>query len=315
MNLLHMKYVVEVAEAGSINKAAEKLLIGQPNLSRAVKELEASLDIKIFERSAKGMTLTPEGETFLQYAKSILKQVDAVEETFKKGISVRKRFSISVPRASYISEAFARFSTFLEEEPDVELFYRETNTSSVINHILQEDYRLGIIRYAENHDRYYKAILDEKRLDYEMIAEFRYVLVMHAECPLAKKETITFDDLTDYIEISHADPYGPSLPLSEVKKSELPDNIHRKIFVFERSSQFDLLSLNPRTFMWVSPISEEMLRRYGLVQRECGGNRRVYKDVLIHRKDYTLTKLDNLFLEQLIRAKRETLKTEVGQEG
>ena len=174
---------------------------------------------------------------------------------------------------------------------------------------------MGIIRYAENHDRYYKAILDEKRLDYEMIAEFRYVLVMHAECPLAKKETITFDDMTDYIEISHADPYGPSLPLSEVKKSELPDNIHRKIFVFERSSQFDLLSLNPRTFMWVSPISEEMLRRYGLVQRECGGNRRVYKDVLVHRKDYTLTKLDNLFLEQLIRAKRETLKTEVGQEG
>ena len=61
MNLLHMKYAVEVAETGSINKAAEKLYVGQPNLSRAIKELENSLGISIFERSAKGMILTPDG--------------------------------------------------------------------------------------------------------------------------------------------------------------------------------------------------------------------------------------------------------------
>ena len=47
MNMLHIKYAVEIAKCGSINKAAERLLTGQPNLSRAVKELEASLGIKI----------------------------------------------------------------------------------------------------------------------------------------------------------------------------------------------------------------------------------------------------------------------------
>ena len=62
MNLLHMKYAVEVARTGSINQAAEKLLIGQPNLSRAIKELESSLGVTIFKRSAKGMKLTPDGE-------------------------------------------------------------------------------------------------------------------------------------------------------------------------------------------------------------------------------------------------------------
>lgn len=73
MNILHMKYAVEVAKCGSINKAAEILLMNQPNLSRAIKELEASLGVEIFSRSAKGMVVTPEGETFLRYATSILK--------------------------------------------------------------------------------------------------------------------------------------------------------------------------------------------------------------------------------------------------
>ena len=55
MNLQHVKYAVTVAETGSINKAAEKLFVGQPNLSRAIKELEGSLGVSIFERSAHGM--------------------------------------------------------------------------------------------------------------------------------------------------------------------------------------------------------------------------------------------------------------------
>lgn len=74
MNLLYLKYAVEVAACGSINKAAEKLYIGQPNLSRAIKELESSLGVTIIGRSSKGMEITPDGEIFLGYAKSILKQ-------------------------------------------------------------------------------------------------------------------------------------------------------------------------------------------------------------------------------------------------
>ena len=106
MNLLHMKYAVEIAEAGSINKAAERLYVGQPNLSRAVKELESSLGVSIFDRSSKGMFLTPDGEVFIRSAKNILKQVDEVEGMFQKDMVRKKRFSISVPRASYVADAF-----------------------------------------------------------------------------------------------------------------------------------------------------------------------------------------------------------------
>ena len=83
MNVLHMKYAVEVARLGSLNKAAESLLIAQPNLSRSVKELEAELGITIFTRSAKGMVLTPEGEEFIGYASEILKQIDRVDKMYK----------------------------------------------------------------------------------------------------------------------------------------------------------------------------------------------------------------------------------------
>ena len=72
MNVLHMKYAVEIANAGSINKASEQLFIAQPNLSRAIKELESDLGITIFERSSKGIKTTPEGEEFIGYAKTIL---------------------------------------------------------------------------------------------------------------------------------------------------------------------------------------------------------------------------------------------------
>ena len=305
MNLMHIKYAVEVANEGSINKAAEKLYVGQPNLSRAIKELEASLGVKIFERSAKGMGLTSDGETFIRYAKTILRQVDEVESIFNGSGSVKKRFSISVPRASYISDAFARFSHSLTNEAEAEIIYKETNSLRAIKNILHEDYKLGIIRYAENYDKYFKTMLDEKDIQYEMITEFSCVLAMSRDNPLASAEKITFDALKDYIEIAHADPYVPSLPLSQVRKEELPDNIGRRIFVFERASQFELLSENPETFMWVSPIPQKLLDRYDLVQIPCEENKKIYKDILIYKRDYKLTALDKAFIDELCKSKRE----------
>lgn len=306
MNILHMKYAVEVAKAGSLNKAAENLLIAAPNVSRSIKELEADIGISIFERTAKGMELTPEGEEFINYAKGILNQIEEVENFYKKGSSKKQQFSISVPRACYISEAFSQFSKSLSKDA-AEIFYKETNSQRTIRNMLEHDYKLGIIRYAENYDKYFKAMLEEKGFCYEMVTEFSYSLIMSVDNPLAKKEIITFDDLTDYIEIAHADPYVPSMPLSKVVKEELPDNIDRRIFIFERASQFDLLSNNPETFMWVSPAPESLLKRYNLVQKKCVDNKKIYKDVLIYKNGYKLSKLDRQFMTELCEAKRKYL--------
>lgn len=301
-----MKYAVEVAKVGSLNKASETLLVATPNISRSIKELEADIGISIFDRTAKGMELTPEGEEFINYAKGILSQIDEVENLYKKGTSKKQKFSISVPRACYISEAFSEFSKSLSNNP-AEIFYKETNSQRTIKNILNHDYKLGIIRYAENYDKYFKAMLEEKGLVYEMITEFSYSLIMSADSPLAQKEEITFDDLKGFIEIAHADPYVPSMPLSKVVKEELPDNIDRRIFIFERASQFDLLYKNPDTFMWVSPAPDSLLKRYNLVQKKCVDNKKKYKDVLIYKNGYKLTKLDRQFITELCESKRKYL--------
>ena len=305
MNILHMKYAVEVAKSGSLNKAAESLAMNQPNLSRAIKELENSLGVTLFTRSTKGMVLTPDGETFLRYAKVILKQVDEVENMFRNSSSHKKTFSISVPRASYISNALSSFSLALRNEENVKIFYEETNTQRIIKNILEADYNLGILRYAESFNEFYTNLFKEKGLRNELVTEFKYILLMNKENPLAKKDFITFADLRDYIEIAHADPFVPSLPFASVRKEELPDNINRRIFVFERASQFDLLSTNPDTFMWVTPSPKSTLDRFGLVEKKNTENNRVYRDVIIYKKYYVLSDLDKLFISELCRAKRE----------
>lgn len=307
MNILHMKYAVEVARLGSLNKAAEALIIAQPNISRSIKELEADLGITIFNRSAKGMVLTPEGEEFINYARSILKQIDEVEMLYKQGSPKKHKFSISVPRASYISAAFSEFTKNISIEP-TEIFYKETNSQGTINDVINNDYKLGIIRYAANYDGFFKSMLEEKGLAYEMIADFSYTLIMNRDNPLSKKNEIRLDDLLPFIEIAHADPYVPTLPLSKVIKDELPYNVDRRIFVFERASQFDLLSENPETFMWISPAPQMVLDRYGLVQRNCAENKTKYKDVLIYREGYKLSKLDKLFITELCESRRKYLK-------
>lgn len=302
MNILHLKYAVEVAKAGSINKASDVLMIAQPNLSRAIKELESDLGITIFDRSARGMLVTPEGEEFLGYARKILEQIDDVESLYKKGAPSKQRFSISVPRVSYIAEAFAQFSTKITGDP-AEIFYKETNALHAINNIFLYDYKLGIIRYAEQYDKYFKDLLDEKGLAYDHVTDFTYKLIMHHTSPLTKLDKIHHTDLLSMIEIAHADPYVPSLPFAEVKKEELPEEIQRRIFVFERGTQFDLLAANCQTFMWVSPVPEKLLARYGLVQRDCADHDKTYRDLLIYRRDYRFSKLDKMFVDELKSAK------------
>ncbi|MGP1508521.1 MAG: LysR family transcriptional regulator [Sphaerochaeta sp.] len=307
MNLLHMKYAVSVAETQSLNKSALRLNVGQPNLSRSIKELENSLGAELFERSPRGMTLTEDGELFIQYARSILKQVEQVEDVLKNRKSPKKSFSIAVPRAGYMCDAFTKFVSQIPVNEEIDVLYRETNAARAIQNIVRDGYRMCILRYAKNYEQYYNALIEEKNLVFEVIAEFRYVLMMNRDSPLYQQEKITYADLSYFIEVVHADPYVPSLPLAVVRKEELPDNTSQRIFVFERGSQMELLSQNSECFMWVSPNPQYMLDRYGLVQLPCEENRRLYRDVLVYRKDYSLTGYDKMFIESLKKSKSEII--------
>ena len=299
MNLSHMKYALEVAKTQSISKAAENLYMGQPNLSRAIKELEESLGIVIFGRTPKGITVTPDGEEFLQYAKRILDQVDEVEDLYRVGKTKKQKLSVCVPRASYISAAFARFSKGIELDSPAEIFYKETNSSRTLNNLFKEEYSLGIVRYQSTFDRYYQNLFEEKNLNHVLLNEFSYVLLVSQDSPLAKKKEVAPQELSGYVEITHADPYVPTLPTIDVKKAELSEYVDKRIFVFERGSQFELLEKVPFSFMWVSPTPKDMLEKYRLVEIPCGGNPKVYKDVLVYRKGHRLTELEKRFVREV----------------
>ena len=298
-----MRYAVEVARLGSLNKAAETLLIAQPNISRSIKELKADLGISIFTRSAKGMLLTPEGEAFVERATEILKQIDDMEDQYRCGVHKKQRFSVSVPRAAYISEAFAAFCAHAEN-PAEELGYRECDNEQTVCSVLNNECRMGILRYATEDDEHFRAMLAQKELSFETLASFSRVLLMSREHPLAQKEEITCADLAEFTEIAHGELYVPTLSRAKVMKREFPEHKGRRVFVQDRAAQLEQLSQNPQSFLWSAPLSEETLKRYRLVARVCADGQREYRDVMIRRAGYKPLKADKLF----VRAVRDAAK-------
>ncbi len=310
MNILHMKYAVEVANTRSISKAAENLYTSQPNLSRAIKSLESTLKIKIFKRSSKGLETTIDGEEFLLYAKTALAQIKKIESIYENRNEKTLKLSVCVPRASYFSYAFSEFSKELDDQSKAEIIYKETNSMRSILNVVKEEYDLGIVRYQSTFEKYFSTLFEEKKLNYEVLNEFSYVMAVSKNNPLASKEQIVEEDLTGCIEITHGDPYVPSLPLIDVKRAELSEFSKKRIMVFERGVQFTLLEQVPNTFMWVSPIPQDLLDKYNLVERKCSFNSKTYKDVLIYRKKYHLSKLDNQFIQKITDAKRKYFNKE-----
>ena len=92
MNLIHLKYVLEIYKTKNFSKAAENLYMGQPNLSRAIKELEQTLGITLFNRTTKGLEVTEEGEEFVQYAKKIIYDVQKIEKIYTYKPEKKERF-------------------------------------------------------------------------------------------------------------------------------------------------------------------------------------------------------------------------------
>lgn len=306
MNLMHLKYVVELNKTRSFSKAAENLYMGQPNLSRAIKDLETELNIKIFNRTTKGIEVTSEGEEFIQNAKKILYEFDKMERRYSGNTENAQRFSIVVPRATYISKSLIEFLKELDKKYPMNIVYKETNSLKSINKVIEGEYRLGIVRYRKTYANQFKKLFEEKGLTYEVISEFKYLMVANKNSALAKLSFVKSDDLINYIEICHPDPYVPTLPMTDLKKLEFSDNVNKRIYVFERASQFEMLENVENTFMWVSPIPHELLEKYNLTYInyvELSNNE--YNDVLIYKKGYHLTDIDKNYLTILCNETRK----------
>ena len=127
MTLQQLKYVVTVAETGTITEAAGKLYISQPSLTNAIHELEREMQIVIFNRTNKGISLSKEGDIFLGYARQVLEQAEILEDKYKGEGSGKKQFCVSTQHYSFAVNAFVDLiKKYGQEEYDFSL--RETQT-------------------------------------------------------------------------------------------------------------------------------------------------------------------------------------------
>lgn len=300
MNTLYLKYALEVEKAGSVTQAAQNLYMAQPNLSKALKELEKEVGFPIFKRTSVGVKVTEEGAQFLYHAKSVMEQMDAIGRIGEQASGDKMQYKISIPRGSYIVDGFTSFVADLELEKGMEITINETNAMGTIVNVADKGYNIGIIRYQMIDEDYYMKSLKSNRLQYETIWEFEYVLIMSKQHPLANKPDISIDDLKDYTKITHGD---IALPHDKYAGNYKKNQSRNVIYVYERGSQFDLLSSVPNTYMWVSPIPHKILERNNLVQRVCKVENNLYKDVLIYREGYRITEYDRQFQKKLYESK------------
>jgi DNA-binding transcriptional LysR family regulator len=306
MNTLLFKYAIEIERTRSITRAAENLYMAQPNLSKDIKELEDTIGFPIFERNSKGVIPTKKGFDFLAYARKILELLEEIQSLSSAGNPDMQNISVSIPRVSYIAQAITDFVADLNFEKEINVNIQETNSMQTINGILDNKFNLGIIRYRTAYEKYFLDYLKNKELQHEHIWEFEYLALMSKDHRLARTENILPGDLYPFVEIVHGDTAVPFLNPAEIRRPA--GNLKsRRIYLYERCNQFELLHSIPATYMWASPIPEKLLKRYSLVQRKCEVSDNKYKDLLICRTGYRLTDLDKKLINIIFKTKNEMM--------
>lgn len=269
MDIQQLRNAVEVAACGSITQAAKKLYMGQPNLSKSIKELEAEIGKPLFARTPQGVAPTASGEDFLRYARSIVEQIDSLASLYQPREEEELHLSVYVPRASYIAEAFSSWER-ANAKGNFQLKYRETNSMAVLAAVEKGDADVGIVRYHRQHQEYFHSLVVAKGLHGDSLWEYSMLLLLHADHPLAALEEIPYHQLAQYPEVVHGD-LTPVLPpdAADAEPSLKAAARSGKIAVFDRAGQFDALRSVQGSYMWVSPMPQETLTRHGLVQRPC----------------------------------------------
>ena len=296
MNLEHLRYAVEIEKSGSITQAAKSLYMAQPNLSKAVKELEHEIGITIFKRTPRGVMATEHGARFLSYAKSILSQMDELESLYKPQTQEPFRFSVSVPRATYITIGFTDFLCTVPPEIAAEISFKETSAMGAVTDIANGASQFAIVRVPCQHAEYYDSLFHSMKLQADLMWEFRMSLLMSETHPLASCNEIPYHMLDGYLEICHGDVQTPPLSFAQIERGAKLQGQKRQVHIYERGSQFNLLQRVPGTYMWVSPIPLSILIENHLVLKECPLSTMRTKDYIVFASDRVLSETEHAFI-------------------
>ena len=197
MTLQQLNYVIAISEAGSINRAAERLYVSQPSLTSAIKELEKELGIVLFNRSGRGVTLTAEGADFLPYARQVYGQYLNLLEKYGKAGERKQKFGVSCQHYSFAVKAFVEMVKAYDVAK-YEFAIRETKTLSVISDVARMHSEIGILFLSDFNRKAILKLLGTNKLSFHHLINCNAYVYLWRGHPLAGKASITFDDLAPY---------------------------------------------------------------------------------------------------------------------
>ena len=238
MTLQQLKYVCMVAETGKITEAAKKLYISQPSLTNAIHELEKEMNVVIFNRTNKGISLSAEGEIFLGYARQVLEQAAVLEDKYKGGHGEKKKFCVSTQHYSFAVEAFVELlKQYGGEEYDFRI--RETQTYELIEDVAKLRSEVGVLYLNSFNEAVLRKTMRENDLKFHRLFIAKPHVFVRTFSPLAKKKIVELDELATYPRLSYEQGEHNSFYFSEEILSTLESK--KDIMVSDRATLFNLL--------------------------------------------------------------------------
>lgn len=196
MTLQQLNYAIVISDVGSMNKAAEQLYIAQPSLTSAIKELEKEIGITIFNRGARGITLTADGSEFITYARQVYQQYEKLHEKYSGG-KLKRKFGVSAQHYSFAVQAFVEMVKEFNTH-EYEFAIRETKTAEVINDVNSMKSEIGII-YLSNFNRHViMKILESNHLEFHNLIDCDIFAYLWKNHPLADKNSVSIEELKNF---------------------------------------------------------------------------------------------------------------------
>lgn len=211
MEFKQLMYVIEVNKYGSINKAAEKLYVSQPNISKAIANLEEELNISIFDRNSNGVTLTKQGQDFLLYAQALVEQFNQVKKIYSSSNNEDKKYlNISIQRWLYIYEVFYEFYKHFDGK-DIEFVIKETDRDGVIQEVEKGEAGLGVIILTNVQMKMWKHILKRKNIDFTPFIKGKPCIYVSKESVLGENKVLTKEGVVNHTNVRFYEAYKSNL--------------------------------------------------------------------------------------------------------
>lgn len=289
LNTQQLQYLVEIERAGSISQAATNLYMGQPNLSRLLRETETTLGFPIFERTRQGVRPTERGKQFLLRARNILREA-AYMEQLGPNSTVPNQFRICIPRSYAFLNMVQQYLNRLPACVDLDAFVLECDPKKALESLDNNAVTFAVIRFSLDYRAYYEEQAGMRKLSFLPLSQGNYQVIISQENPLHTQSVLSKADLEGLTEITHNDAFSPT---SQIDLSQ------NKLYTKDRMAQLQLLTGLPYAFLRSEPLPKQILDAHKLSQHPCSDLGAKYQNALIVNPQCTMSEIETAFLDYL----------------